>query len=87
MRRNGVDVVVFEKLSKPYGIVSHIIPEFRISDEMIERDFRIAEAQGVEFKFNTEVTQSYEELKKDYDYVIVATGAWEKGTSPVKRRY
>ncbi|EGY79847.1 putative selenate reductase subunit YgfK [Peptoniphilus indolicus] len=84
LRRNGVDVVVFEKLSKPYGIVSHIIPEFRISDEMIERDFRIAEAQGVEFKFNTEVTQSYEELKKDYDYVIVATGAWEKGTSPVK---
>lgn len=84
LRRNGVDVVVFEKLSKPYGIVSHIIPEFRISDEMIERDFKIAEAQGVEFRFNTEVTQSYEELKKEYDYVIVATGAWEKGSSPVK---
>lgn len=84
LRRNGVDVVVFEKLSKPYGIVSHIIPEFRISDEMIERDFKIAKAQGVEFRFNTEVTQSYEELKKEYDYVIVATGAWEKGSSPVK---
>lgn len=84
LRRNGMDVTVFEKLAKPYGIVSHVIPEFRIPDESIERDFKIAEAQGVKFKFNTEVTQKYEELKKEYDYVIVATGAWNHGRSPVK---
>lgn len=84
LRRNGVNVTVFEKLSKPYGIISHVIPDFRISDEQINRDFAIAEAQGVEFKFDTEVTDSYEELKKDYDYVVVATGAWKAGNAPVK---
>ena len=84
LRRNGVDVTVREKLSKPYGIVSHVIPEFRISDEQIEKDYQIAVKQGVKFVFDSEVTESYEELKKDYDYIIAATGAWEKGRSPVK---
>ncbi|MDU4378891.1 MAG: putative selenate reductase subunit YgfK [Anaerococcus vaginalis] len=84
LRRNGMDVTVREKLSKPYGIVSHVIPKFRISDEQIERDYQIAVKQGVKFVFDSEVTESYEELKKDYDYIIAATGAWEKGRSPVK---
>lgn len=84
LRRNGIDVTVREKLSKPYGIVSHVIPKFRISDDQIERDYQIAVKQGVKFVFDSEVKESYEELKKDYDYIIAATGAWEKGRSPVK---
>lgn len=84
LRRNGIDVDVHEKLSEPYGIVSHIIPEFRISDEDIEKDYKIALKEGVNFFFNSEVTKAYDQLKKDYDYIIVATGAWEKGKSPVK---
>src|SRR5699024_6342950 len=74
LRRNGMDVLVREKLSKPYGIVSHIIPEFRISDDEIERDYKIALNQGVKFEFDSEVTQSYEELKKDFDYILVEIG-------------
>lgn len=84
LRRNGMDVTVKEKLSKPYGIVSHVIPKFRISDEQIERDYKIAVRQGVKFVFDSEVTELYTDLKKDYDYIVVATGAWEKGRSPVK---
>lgn len=84
LRRNGMDVTVREKLSKPYGIVSHIIPEFRISDKEIEKDYQIAKRQGVNFIFNSEVTESFDELKKDYDYIIAATGAWKEGRSPVK---
>lgn len=85
LRRNGVEVTVFEKLSKPYGIVQHIIPGFRISDEEIQRDYQIAVNQGVEFKFNTEVKDSYETLQKEYRYVVVATGAWGKSMSPVEK--
>lgn len=84
LRRNGMDVTVYEKLAKPYGIVSHVIPEFRIPDNEIKKDFDIAVNQGVKFEFNREVTEKYEDLKKDFDYVIVATGAWAQGRSPVK---
>lgn len=85
LRRNGMDVTVYEKLSKPYGIVSHVIPEFRINDDQIQRDYKIAVNQGVNFVFNREVTESFEELKKDFDYIVVATGAWKKGISPVEK--
>ena len=37
LRRNGVGVTVFEKSDRAMGIVSHIIPEFRIPDEMIKK--------------------------------------------------
>lgn len=74
LRRNGMEVTVFEKEAKPYGQVQYLIPEFRISSEEILKDFAIAEKHGVEFKFETKIESSQEELKKDYDYVIVATG-------------
>lgn len=83
LRRNGMDVTVYEKLEKPYGIVSHVIPEFRIPDEEIKKDYDIAVNQGVKFEFGREVTEKYEDLKKDFDYVVVATGAWAHGNSPV----
>ncbi len=84
LRRNGMKVVVFEKLDKPYGIVKHVIPSFRISEEEIERDYRLALAQGVEFRFNQPANYDLRELKKEYDYVVVATGAWKEAPSPVK---
>lgn len=84
LRRNGMDVTVREKLEKPYGIVSHVIPEFRIPDEDIQKDYQIAVNQGVKFEFGKEVTEKYDELKKEFDYIVVATGAWKHGNSPVK---
>lgn len=83
LRRNGMKVVVYEKLSQPYGIVKHIIPKFRISDEAIDRDYRLAVAHGVEFRFNQPGDYDLKQLKKEYEYIIVATGAWKPGNSPV----
>ncbi|SJZ76627.1 putative selenate reductase subunit YgfK [Garciella nitratireducens] len=84
LRRNGIKTVVFEKLDQPYGIVKHIIPSFRISEEEIKRDYQLALAQGVEFRFGQPANYDIKELKKEYDYVVIATGAWKKAPSPVK---
>lgn len=84
LRRNGMGVVVKERLSEPYGIVRHIIPEFRMPDADIDRDYQMAVARGVEFQFNQDPNYDVEALKKEYDYVILATGAWKKGANPVR---
>ena len=39
LRRNGVDVTVRDKKKNHYGIVEYVIPEFRISSEMIKKGF------------------------------------------------
>ena len=84
LRRNGVDVTVFESLERPMGVVSHIIPKFRISQKTIDRDIEMAEKLGVKFVFGADDNFDIEKLKKDYSYVIIATGAWMKGHCPVE---
>jgi putative selenate reductase len=84
LRRNGVPVTVYEKRERPYGIVQHVIPSFRISDDAIYRDFQMAEKLGVEFIFGAPENYSLEELKKKHPFTVIATGAWKEGASPVK---
>ena len=84
LRRNGVGVTVFEKSDRAMGIVSHIIPEFRIPDEMIKKDYELSLKTGVEYVFNCNEKYDISELKNEFDYVIIATGAWEKGINSVK---
>lgn len=83
LRRNGIDVEVFEKLDGPYGIVNYIIPKFRISTEQILRDFKLATDLGVVFHFNADPDYDIAELKKTYSHVIVATGSWGRCPNPV----
>ncbi len=84
LRRNGVEVDVFEKRAASHGIVRYAIPSFRISEEQIDRDYRLVEAAGVNFHFNANPQFDPDELKKSYDYLILATGAWEQGRPPVE---
>ncbi len=81
LRRNGVLVDVYEKADKPFGIVSRVIPEFRITKHTIERDYKYAKEVGVNFIFNTEV-KDINEMKAKYDFVFVATGSWDNGINP-----
>jgi putative selenate reductase len=83
LRRNGMDVEVFEKLDGPYGIVKYIIPSFRITREQIERDYQLAVHLGVRFHFSCDPDYSVEDLKKTFAHVIIATGSWGKCPSPV----
>jgi len=84
LRRNGVDVDVFEKLDGPYGIVRYIIPKFRISEEQIMRDFRLAEDLGIRFHFNADPNYDVDALLQTYAKVVIATGSWGRGQNPVR---
>jgi putative selenate reductase len=84
LRRNGMDVEVFEKLDGPYGIVRYIIPGFRITREQIERDYQLAVHLGVRFHFSCDPEYSVQELKRTFAHVIIATGSWGSCPSPVR---
>ncbi len=84
LRRNGVEVTVMDKKDRPYGTVEYVIPEFRISRDMIQKDLELVKKQGVEFKLGIDENFSVNDLKKDYDYVVVAIGAWKPGQISLK---
>lgn len=74
--RKGVSATIFERKESLGGIVNHVIPDFRIAAEVIEKDVALAKAMGVIIKTGVEI-KSVEELKaQGFDYVIIATGAW-----------
>lgn len=77
--RAGVPCTIFERENKLGGIVRHVIPGFRISDEAIDKDAALISAYGCEIKLNTPAP-SVDELKKmGYTHILFAVGAWKAG--------
>ena len=84
LRKNGMDVTVLEQREKPFGMVAYVIPEFRVASEMIEKDYQLAVRSGVHFQFGVSPDFDVETLRKSYDFVVLATGAWGKAKASVK---
>ncbi|MDR1043066.1 MAG: putative selenate reductase subunit YgfK [Clostridiales Family XIII bacterium] len=83
LRRNGFAVEVREKRGKAYGIVSHVIPSFRVSDDEMALDTDMAEAYGVRVEYGADPDYDLAQLRKEYDAVVLATGSWEQGRSDI----
>ena len=79
LARAGADVTVFERKDTLGGIVRHVIPAFRISDEAIENDVALAKAVGAKFELGVEVKDVQSLFAQGYTHVILATGAWMPG--------
>ena len=84
LARQGAAVTLFEKRGALGGIVRHVIPRFRISDDAIARDESFLEALGVDIKLGTPAPAVPALLEAGYHDVIVATGAWKHGSSPIE---
>lgn len=84
LRRNGVQVVVLEQRDRPFGIVEYVIPDFRIDGEALKRDYDMAVKMGVEFRFGVTEPLDVAALRAQYNFVLLALGAWGQGAPAVK---
>ena len=73
----GHDVTIFEKHKKAGGMLITGIPEFRLPRNVLEEDINFIRKLGVKIKLNSPVGKKipFEDLKRDYDAVYLATGA------------
>ena len=85
LNRVGHSVTVFERENKIGGLLRYGIPDFKMEKSVIDRRLEILEAEGIVFKCNIEVgkTISAEALEKEYDAVVLATGATIKREMPI----
>lgn len=83
LARAGVKVTLFEKESCLGGIVSKVIPDFRIDDGVIAKDAALLDKLGVEIKLNTPAPK-VTDLKAEYDSVVLAVGASERSRLVLK---
>lgn len=74
LAKNGIEATIFDKREKAGGVVSNIIPNFRISASDIEKDISLCKQMGVKFELGKEI-KDIKELTSKFDYIILCIGA------------
>ncbi|MCF7890872.1 NADPH-dependent glutamate synthase [Candidatus Bipolaricaulota bacterium] len=82
LRKLGYEVTVFEQFHQPGGVLVYGIPEFRLPNEVVEREVENLKAMGVEIETNTVVGRLFtvDDLLdgnrvEKHDAVFLGTGA------------
>ncbi len=78
LAKMGHDVVLFEALHAPGGVLMYGIPEFRMPKKIVEAEVDYVEKLGVVVKTDILIGRLYtveELLKQDFDAVFIGTGA------------
>ncbi|GAA3359086.1 glutamate synthase subunit beta [Saccharopolyspora gregorii] len=88
LTRAGHDVVVLERADRIGGLLRYGIPEFKMEKRRLDRRLGQMRAEGTEFRtgVNVGVDVSVEQLKADYDAVVLAGGATAARDLPITGR-
>lgn len=80
----GVDVTICEAYKRGGGVLTYGVPEFRLPRKIIAKEIEYLSKLGVKIKTNAKVDKKlFKEIKKNYDAVLIATGAVEPLTLSV----
>jgi glutamate synthase (NADPH/NADH) small chain len=88
LNRCGHLVTVFEAEDKIGGYLRYGIPDFKLDKRIIDRRLRILAQEGIVFRTGTMIGRDIpvDELRKDYDAVLIAIGAREPRDIPIEGR-
>jgi glutamate synthase (NADPH/NADH) small chain len=88
LRRAGHSVTVFERDDRVGGLLRYGIPEFKMEKRVLDRRLEQMRAEGVVFKVNAfvGVNLQVEELRKNFDAIVLTGGACHARELPVAGR-
>lgn len=93
LRRKGHDVTVYDAMPEMGGMLRYGIPEYRLPKRILHREIALISNLGVKLINNVKVgaegtpeafadakSVTLESLRKEYDAVVVAVGAWKSSS-------
>jgi glutamate synthase (NADPH) small chain len=89
LARSGHSVTVFEKSDRIGGLLRYGIPNFKMEKHLIDRRVEQMRGEGVEFVVGVEVgwpSLPVEDLRRDFDAILLAGGAEQPRDLPVAGR-
>jgi glutamate synthase (NADPH/NADH) small chain len=88
LNQAGHRVTVFEKASRPGGLLRFGIPEFKMEKRHLDRRLALLEAEGITFRASTNVGVDLraDELLRSFDAVVLAGGAEAPRDLPIPGR-
>ena len=88
LTRAGHTVAVYERDDKIGGLLRYGIPDFKMEKLQVDRRLDQMRAEGTRFRTGVEVGKdiSWEQLRRRYDAVVIATGATVPRDLPIPGR-
>ena len=79
LARLGYKITIYEKKERPGGMLSYVIPDFRLPREIIQNEFNGIALSPINFQFGKELGRdvSIKELLERYDSIFLAPGLWK----------
>ena len=79
LRKKGYQVTIYDRYDRPGGLLIYGIPNFKLEKFVVERRTELLKQGGIKFVQNFEVgkTKSLNDLKKNHDAVLIATGVYK----------
>ena len=86
LAKRGYPVTVFEQGTEAGGMLLKGIPEFRLDKNVVRKEIAKIEKAGVTFVYNAKIDhqKAIDELKKEYDAVIVSVGTQISKDLPIE---
>jgi glutamate synthase (NADPH/NADH) small chain len=88
LNRAGHLVTVFERADRIGGLLRYGIPEFKMEKRVLDRRLGIMEAEGIVFRTSANIggNVAADDLKREFDAVVVAAGSTVPRDLPVPGR-
>ena len=76
LARAGHPVTLFEREAHAGGVCGHIVPRFRLPEELVRHDIDFVADHGVKFEYGCDPALTVDELKaQGFEYVLIGIGA------------
>uniref|UniRef100_A0A7S4P9N1 glutamate synthase (NADH) n=1 Tax=Guillardia theta TaxID=55529 RepID=A0A7S4P9N1_GUITH len=88
LNQMGHKVTVFERDSKPGGLLMFGIPNMKLDKRVVQRRLEIMQSEGIDFICNVEVGKDVtaDQLKSKFDAVLLTVGATKPRDLPIPGR-
>jgi len=79
LRRQGVQVTVYDRYDRAGGLLTYGIPGFKLEKDIVMKRIAQLEEGGVEFVMNCNVGEdlSFDAIRGKHDAVLIATGVYD----------
>lgn len=82
LQRRGIQAVVLDRNECPGGSLQYEVPEEMLDRKVLDNEIALIRRMGVQFKQGQHIdAAAFEELRKAYDAVVVATGNFSEAMS------
>ncbi len=79
LRKNGIQVTIFDKYDRPGGLLTYGIPSFKLEKEIVQRRVQHLKESGVKFNMNCNVgcDIEFKDITEKYHATIIAIGVYK----------